>query len=82
MSEEILAEYQSNQHEINLLFAKTFQTETGQKLLKYLEDNTIHKMCADPQIKENAVYWAFFREGQNSLVREIKDRIKKAQNPK
>ncbi len=60
--------------ETDVIFAQTFQTDAGVKALEYLRKVTIEQPAwipgADPS-------FGYAREGQNSLVREIEQRIKR-----
>ena len=64
-----------NVEELNRLFFRVFNTEDGQKVLKYLRSITIEQPVFIPG--EEASY-GFCREGQNSLVREIEKRVQRA----
>jgi hypothetical protein len=64
-----------NVTELNRLYARVFNTEEGQKVLKHLRAITIEQPVFIPG--EEASY-GFCREGQNSLVREIEKRIARA----
>jgi hypothetical protein len=64
-----------NVTELNRLYARVFNTEEGQKVLKHLRAITIEQPAFIPG--EEASY-GFCREGQNSLVREIEKRIARA----
>lgn len=59
-----------NVTELNRLYARVFNTEEGQKVLKHLRAITIEQPAFIPG--EEASY-GFCREGQNSLVREIEN---------
>jgi len=61
--------------ELNRLYARVFNTEDGQKVLKHLRAITIEQPAFIPG--EVASY-GYCREGQNSLVREIEKRIERA----
>jgi len=65
--------------EMDVLIAKTFSTQAGKKVLKYLRDETIEK----PVFRRigsdmAAANEGFFREGQNELIRQLEMRIKRA----
>lgn len=45
-----------------------FATDEGQTWLKEISKTTINKTVADP---EKSSQWAYFREGQNSVIRSI-----------
>jgi len=81
VSKEDLEKIAKTQLEFNIHFAKTFETFSGQKVLEYLEEK-LEGMTFDPRVYPNPIYMAFFREGENALVRDIKDRIAKAKENK
>ena len=60
---------------LDIQFKRCFDTEAGQKVLENLRAITIEQPAwipgADPS-------FGYAREGQNSLVREIEQRIKRA----
>jgi len=57
-------------------FARTFQTEEGEKVLKYLIEKTI----AQPTwIPGGDTSFGFAREGQNSIIREILQRLERTE---
>ena len=65
----------STQRDLDIQFKRCFDTEAGQKVLENLRAITIEQPAwipgADPS-------FGYAREGQNSLVREIEQRIKRA----
>jgi len=67
----------SQKQEIDILIARTFATEQGQKVLAWLRQVTIEIPAWVPG--QDASY-GFAREGQNSLVREIERRIERARS--
>jgi hypothetical protein len=57
-----------------------FRGAYGIAALRYLRDKTIEQPCFNPEVKgENAIYYGFFREGQNSIIREIERLVKDAE---
>ena len=70
-------EVQEKSRDLNMAFSKVFETPAGKLVLAHFEKNTLGQMTFNPQVPLNPVYTAFFREGQNSIIREIKDRIEK-----
>ena len=54
--------------ERNQLFAKVFGGKAGKEILRVLREITIERPVAKPQ--QEASY-AYFREGQNDIVRQI-----------
>jgi hypothetical protein len=59
------------------LCLRVFGTEEGQKLLKWLRDQTIEQPCWGPGFETSTGY---FLEGRCSLVKEIESRIQRARN--
>ena len=62
---------------LDLLYATVFNSPDGMKVLKHLESTTIDQPCWFPGTEASQGY---FREGQNSLVRQINSRIRRAKN--
>lgn len=72
-----IEEANKKEYEVNHLFHKTFSTDSGKKVLEWLILHTLESPTWWPsQPKE----FGYFREGQNSLIRQIKDKIEKAKN--
>ena len=67
----------SEENEIDLLITRVFSTEDGVKLLEWLRSITIEQPTWYPG--EDPSH-GFAREGQNSLVRELERRIKRARS--
>lgn len=63
--------------DINLLIARTFGTEEGQKVLAWLRDSYLERPSWQPGADSSFGHW---REGQNTVIREIEARIKRAKN--
>lgn len=67
------------QRDTDIQFARCFSTEEGKKVLDYLKSVTIEQPAwvpgADPS-------FGYAREGQNSLVRDIELRMKRANEPR
>jgi hypothetical protein len=67
-----------DQREIDLAYAAIFTSPQGALVLADLRRRTIEQPCftagADPS-------HGFFREGQNSMVREIEQRLARARKP-
>ena len=65
----------SAQRDLDIQFKRCFDSEAGKKVLEHLRTITIDQPAwvpgADPS-------FGYAREGQNSLVREIEQRIKRA----
>jgi hypothetical protein len=64
-------------NEIDLLVTRVFSTDDGVKLLEWLRATTIEQPTWFPG--EDPSH-GFAREGQNSLVRELERRIKRARS--
>ena len=62
------------QLDLDRLYKKTFRTPEGQKVLEHLESITIKQPCWIPGQNHSLGY---SREGQNSIVREIKKRLER-----
>ncbi len=66
------------QRSLDINFKRCFETEAGKKVLEHLRAITIEQPAwvpgADPS-------FGFAREGQNSIVRDIEQRIKRANEP-
>lgn len=58
-------------------FFSTFSTESGERILTYWESYTTDMPTWVPNLSDGQGHW---REGQNSIIREIKYRINKAKN--
>ena len=63
--------------ELDRMFAKTFATQAGKRVLTYLRRTTIEQPTWYPG--EDASH-GYAREGQNSIVREIERRIDRARS--
>lgn len=63
--------------DINILMARTFAGEEGQKVLAWLRQFYLERPCWQPGAEASFGQW---REGQNSVIRDIEARIKKATN--
>jgi len=68
-------ETKNKQVEIDKAFARTFETEEGKKVLEFL----IHKTLNQPTWVPGGDHsFGYVREGQNSVIREIQQRIERA----
>lgn len=63
--------------DVDVLFFKVFSTDDGRRLLNILDNATIGQPSWTPGADASHGY---MREGQNSIVREIHNRIRRAQN--
>jgi hypothetical protein len=61
--------------DLNKCYAKCFNSEAGKKVLAHLKKCTIEQPAWIPGEGETGVHMAFMREGQNTIVRSIIDRI-------
>jgi|GEM_PF-409624 hypothetical protein len=66
---------QDLQKELDIQFKRCFGTEYGQKVLEHLVNITINQPAWVPGADAS---FGYAREGQNSLVREIQQRIRRA----
>ena len=65
----------TEQHEIDRALAQTFESESGKIAMAFLESAYLNTPSWAPGYSPD---YGFFREGQNTLVREIKARISRA----
>jgi hypothetical protein len=65
-------------NDIDKLCQRVFGTEEGQKLLKWLRDQTVEQPCWSPGSDPSVGY---FLEGRCSLIKEIEARLNRARNP-
>jgi len=63
---------------LNTSFHRCFGTEDGQKVLAHLRHVTLEQPAWVPGADAS---FGYAREGQNSLVREIEQRIRRANEP-
>lgn len=63
--------------DINILIARVFGTEDGQKVLTWLRNSYLEQPCWQPGADSSLGQW---REGQNSVIRNLEARIRKAKN--
>jgi len=64
----------NEQRDLDTCFAQCFQTESGKKVLEYFEKITIDQPAWIPSADPS---YGYAREGQNSIIREIKQRIRR-----
>ena len=72
---QLRATQQDNQDDIDRLYLRVFGSDDGQELLQHLRSLTIEQPTWYPG--EEASH-GYAREGQNSMVREIERRIRRA----
>ena len=63
--------------DINILITRTFAGDEGQKVLAWLREFYLDRPSWQPGADSSFGHW---REGQNSVIRDIEARIKKATN--
>jgi len=66
------------QRELDIQFKRCFTSEAGQKVLEHLRSITIEQPAWVPGAEPS---FGYAREGQNSIVREIEQRVKRANEP-
>lgn len=67
-----------SQRAIDIAYRKTFMTEEGKKVLEHLRSVTVEQPAWIPGAEPS---YGYAREGQNSIVREIEQRIRRANEP-
>ena len=74
---ESSAEFEPDQKgvDLNLMFARTFSTDEGKKVLAWMRDFYLENPCWEPGADTSL---GVFREGQNSVIRDIETRMRKA----
>lgn len=66
------------QNEFNKLHVRVFTTDDGKKLLDQYRSELIESPSFVPEMgAENGAALGFFREGQNSIIRQMTVRLKK-----
>jgi len=68
IKEEHEKKLSENTNKLSQLICNVFNTSSGKELLEFLVDQFLYKTVASPQ---DAASYAYFREGQNSLVRQF-----------
>ena len=63
--------------DINILIARTFGTDNGKKVLAWLSEVYLEQPCWQPGADASFGQW---REGQNTVIRDIEARIRKSRN--
>jgi hypothetical protein len=64
-------------NDMDLLCLRVFGTEEGQKLLKWLREQTVEQPAWTPGTDPS---YGFFLEGRCALVKELEARINRARN--
>ena len=70
---------QKLQMEVDKVFFETFNTEPGKKLMGYLRNRYLEQPCFVPNADPS---YGYLREGQNSIIREIELRVRRANEPR
>ena len=70
-------EQKDEQFAIDKSFARTFETEEGKKCLQFLIKKTLEQPTWVPGGDSS---FGYVREGQNSVIREIQQRIERAKS--
>ena len=65
----------TEQAQIDKAISIMFATEQGEKVMKFLVDAYLHQPCWAPGFTTD---YGFFREGQNTLIRELQARVQRA----
>ena len=60
--------------DLDILIARTFSTENGQKVLAWLRETYLENPSWQPGAESS---FGFYREGQNAVIRDIEKRIKR-----
>jgi hypothetical protein len=69
------------EYELDVQFLKTFSTPAGKEVLQWLISHTLDTPTWWPDADINkATANGFFREGQNSLIRQVKAKIQRAKD--
>lgn len=66
------------QRDLDIVFKRTFDSEAGMKVLAHLKAITVDQPAWVPGAEPS---FGYAREGQNSIYREIQQRIKRANEP-
>jgi hypothetical protein len=71
------AEIDQSVLDVNILMARAFESEAGKKVLAHLRQFYLEQPCWEPGADSSFGQW---REGQNSVIRDIEARIRKAKH--
>lgn len=63
--------------DLNKLCLRVLASEDGQKLMEWLRSSVLEQPVAVPGSDSS---YAYYREGQNSIIRDLESRILKARN--
>ena len=78
-SEPIRLKNMDLQRDMDIQFHRCFTTEAGKKVLEHLRSITIEQPAWVPGADAS---FGYAREGQNSLVREIEQRMRRTNEPR
>lgn len=70
-------EVNQQREDLDRLVLRVMGSEDGQALLRWWRDTILEQPVAVPGASSD---YAFYREGQNSVVRDLEARIKRARN--
>ena len=65
--------------DLDIVFKRTFDTEAGNKVLAHLKAITVDQPAWVPGAEPS---FGYAREGQNSIYREMEQRMKRANEPR
>jgi|TARA_R100000278_G_scaffold1258_4_gene2591 hypothetical protein len=68
----------NEQQKLDIAYSKCFQTNEGKAVLEHLIQITLDQPCWVPGADSS---YGYAREGQNSIIREIQQRIRRANEP-
>jgi hypothetical protein len=74
---EQVEEAKKKSYEMDVHFLTAFSTPSGKKVLQWLTEHTLDSPTWWPGQQTD---YGFFREGQNSLIRQVKAKIKSAKD--
>lgn len=74
---EDIREASQKREDRDRLVLRVLGAEDGQELMRWLRDTILEQPVAVPGASSD---YAFYREGQNSVVRDLEARIKRARN--
>ena len=66
--------FDQKKEDLDILIARTFSTENGQRVLAWLRETYLENPSWQPGAESS---YGFYREGQNAVVRDIEKRIKR-----
>ena len=72
-----VAREDQKQIDLNVLMSRTFGSEDGKKVLAWMRKFYLEQPCWQPGAESSFGQW---REGQNTVVRDIEARIRKAKS--